>query len=168
VLLPDPVAAFAGASYTQRIDVSLGRAGGCVLLDAMTSGRPSFGERWAMDRLDLRTSVRREGRSVVVDALVLDAADGPLAARASKFDAFATLIAVGESVRPVSTAIATVPVAPPTEELAVAASPLPRFPEAGAIARVAAARPDRALAEIRRRLRNLPDIGAVDPWICRP
>ena len=43
LLLPDPVAAFAGARYTQRVDVELGADGACVLFDGYTSGRAAFG-----------------------------------------------------------------------------------------------------------------------------
>jgi urease accessory protein len=170
VVLPDPVAAFATARYTQRVDVELGRAGACVLLDGFTSGRAAFGERWAMGCLDLRTTVTHEGRPVVTDALRLDAADGALAERVGRYEAFSTLLAVGSGAKPVADAIAGEPVAPPDPDLVVAASPLPRTADLGlpgAALRVAATSPARALEVVRRRLRNLPDIGAVDPYIAR-
>src|SRR6185295_14627678 len=75
VLLPDPVAAFAGARYRQRVDVALRGAGACVLLDGFTSGRAAYGDRWAMDALDLRTTVTREGKTILRDALFLDRRD---------------------------------------------------------------------------------------------
>ena len=170
VLLPDPVAAFAGARYTQHVEVELGGSGACVLLDGFTSGRPAFGDRWAMTALDLRTTVRHEGRSVLVDALRFDADDGALAERAGRFDAFATLIAVGRGALPIASAIERDHVAPPTHDLVLASSPLPRAQALdlpGAILRVAASSPASALRAVRSRLRNLPDIDAVDPFASR-
>ena len=167
VLLPNPVAAFAGARYAQEVDVALGADGACVLLDGFTAGRAAFGDRWAMSALELRTTVTHEGRAVLTDALRLDAADGAIAERAGRFDAFATLVAVGRRVSPVVSAIQREAVAPPSRDLVVAASPLPRADALGlpgAIARVAASSSARAIAAVRSRLRNLPDIDAVDPF----
>lgn len=167
ILLPDPVAAFAGARYTQRVDVDLGAEGSCVVLDGFTSGRAAFGERWAMTSLDLRTTISREGRTLLSDALVFDAASGALADRTGTFDAFATLLAVGRGVDPIAQAILRETVAPPSPDLVVASSPLPRAFDAGlpgAIARIAASSPSKALVAVRSRIRNLPDIDAVDPF----
>lgn len=170
VLLPDPVSAFAGARYAQTIDVALGADGACVLLDGFTAGRPAFGDRWAMDALELRTSVTHAGRAVLTDALRFDGGDGAIAERAGRFEAFATLIAVGRAVSPVISAIQRAEVAPPSRDLVVAASPLPRahaLELPGAIARVAASSSARALAAVRSLLRDLPDIDAVDPFDSR-
>jgi urease accessory protein len=170
VFLPDPVAAFAQAHYRQRVDVALGKDGACVLLDGFTSGRAAYGERWAMTALDLRTTVTYDGRAVVTDALRFDASDGPIAQRGGRFDAFMTLLAVGRAVEPVAATIHRQAIAPPSEDLVVAASALPRAQSLGlpgAVARVAAATPERALAAVRARLRNLPDIDAVDPFVSR-
>jgi urease accessory protein len=170
VLLPDPVAAFAGARFRQRIDVVLGGEGSCVVLDGFTSGRPAFGERWAMERLDLRTTIQVGSDRLVTDALRFDVEDGALAERAGSFEAFATLIAVGERVRPVIEGIASAPLPPPDEQLVRAGSPLPRAAALGipgAVSRIAASSPSRAEAAVRALLRNLPEIGVVDPWVAR-
>jgi urease accessory protein len=170
VLLPDPVAAFADARYEQRVDVALGANGGCVLLDGYTSGRPAYGDCWAMKSLDLRTTISHEGRTLLADALRFDSADGPIAERVGRFDAFATLVAVGRGAGPVASSILREAPAPPRAVLAVAVSALPRAQASelpGAIVRVAADRPAAALAAIRYRLRNLPDIDAVDTFGCR-
>ncbi len=165
--LPDPVAAFGGSRYAQTVDVELGADGGCVLLDAFTSGRAAFGERWVMGGLDLRTRVRREDRLIVNDSLRLSAEDGPIAERTGPYDAFATLVAVGKVSEPVIGPMLRDRVAPPNEALTVATSPLPRASSAGfpgAILRVCASRPAGAMAAVRSRLRNLPEMGAVDPF----
>jgi urease accessory protein len=158
VLLPDPVAAFKDASYTQRVDVALEGGGACLLLDGVTSGRAAFGERWAMQALDLKTTITDDGRPVAVDALRLDQADGSIADRAASFDCFLTLIAVRAPLADDSPA-------PPSRDLAIATSPLLRTE--GRIVRIAASTPVAALATARSRLRNLPDIDVVDPFASR-
>lgn len=159
VLLPDPVAAFKDASYTQRIDLELAAGGSCLVLDGMTSGRAAFGERWVMRSLDLRTRIcDQAGRTLAVDALRFDQADGPIADRAGGFEAFLTLLAVRAPLD-------ASPPAPPTKDLAVATSPLARTD--GAIVRIAASSPAGAIAAARSRLRNLPDIDIVDPFASR-
>jgi len=197
VWLPDPVAAFKDASYTQSVDVELGPSGSCVLLDGFTSGRAAFGERWLMERLDLRTRITTaSGRVVVADALRLERSQKPprasktaaqnaaqtpdvshtpgvtwpsIAERMRGFDALATLIAVGQGVKPVVDALLGTPLPLPAPDLVVAVSPLPRSTAEvpGAIARVAASTPAHAMAAVRSRLRNLPEIDAVDPFTSR-
>ena len=165
VLLPDPVAAFKDASYTQRVDVELAGDGRCLLLDGFTSGRAAYGERWAMNRLDMRTTIRHgghggQGRRVLAnDALQLVPGSGA----PEHFDAFFTLLSVGC----LTTDLLETP-APPTRDLAIATSALGRaVGREGAIVRIAASSPAGALAAARHRLRNLPDIDVVDPFASR-
>ena len=119
-----------------------------------------------MERIDLRTTIRRGAEVVVDDALRLDRGDGSIGDRLATHEALLTLVAVGQGARPVAEAILREPFAPPTPDLFVAASPLPRDPD-GAILRVAASQPGRALEEVRRRLGNLPEMGVVDPFASR-
>lgn len=155
VALPDPVAPFAGADYEQRIDVALdGPQARCVLLDGVTSGRPAYGERWAFTRVDLRTTIHREGRVVLHDALRLDARDGSVARRMDRFESLLTLVGVGAPVRGSSE---TGP------DLTVAASSRNDV----TLTRIAATSPERAIAAARACLRNLPEMGAVDPFAAR-
>jgi urease accessory protein len=164
VLLPDPVACFARARFRQRVDITLHGEGSLVALDGFTSGRAAFGERWAFDAVDLATTVRdATGRVVVRDALRLDRADGPVELRVDRFEAFATVLAVGPRVASVAHGLLEPGVVTP--ELAAAPSPLPAVP--GAIVRIAATSPENALGEARRRLRNLHDIDVVDPFASR-
>lgn len=157
IALPDPVAPFGGASYTQRVDVALhGAEARCVVMDGFTSGRPAFGERWAFERIDLRTTIRRGQRVLLRDALRLDAKDGSVARRMARFDAMLTLVSA--SADPVSRAIAGSDEV--WRDLVVAAS----LRDDLAVARIAATSPERALAAARTRLRNLPEMGAVDPF----
>jgi urease accessory protein len=168
ILLPDPVSAFAGARYTQRIDIALAGTGSCVVLDGFTSGRAAFGERWLMNALDLKTTIRRDSSVLVADALRIEEDASELQALHA-FDAFATLLAVGERARPVLRAMLHDPISPPNAnlDLVVAASALPRARSDSAILRVAASSPALALSSVRSRLRNLPEIDAVDPFSSR-
>ena len=163
VVLPDPVACFAGASYEQRTEIELASEASCVVLDGITSGRPAYGERWAMERVALRTRIRRDGRRLLDDALVLDARDEPIARRMTGNDAWLTVTASGPRALPLRDALLD---PAPTRGAAVVAAPSPLGPD-GAIVRVAAPSPDAALADVRRRLRNLPDIDAVDTFGAR-
>lgn len=174
MLLPDPVSAFGGARYTQRVEIDLVGDGSCVILDGFTAGRPAFGERWQMHELDLRTTIRRvagapghesqvPGDVVVEDALRLDRAD---LRSLRRFEAVLTLTALGPRVQPIVTAIRTTEVRPPSEDLVVATSALPRAHD-GALTRIASSSPTEALGVARLRLRNLTEIGGVDPFTTR-
>lgn len=165
VLLPDPVACFRGSRYRQRVDITLHGEGSAVVLDGFTSGRAAFGERWAFDTLDLATTIHDggSGRVLVRDALRLDAADSPIASRLDRFEALATVLAVGPRVATVARSVLRPSIA--TRDLVAAPSPLPGA--AGGIARIAATSPSLALAEARERLRNLPEIDVVDPFCSR-
>jgi urease accessory protein len=160
VSLPDPVAPFAGADYEQRVDVVLeGERARCVLLDGVTSGRPAYGERWAFARVDLRTTVRRGARTIVHDALRLDARDGSIARRMDRFESLVTLASVG------APAVAEAIRGSDVIERDVVAATSVRADVA--IARIAATAPERAIAAARTRLRNLPEMDAVDPFASR-
>lgn len=164
VLLPDPVACFATARYEQRIDIALHGEGSAVVLDGFTSGRAAFGERWAFSSLAMTTTIRAGDRVLVRDPLHLDEADGPIAPRLDRFEAMATVMAVGPRVRPlIASILEPRPIA--TAELVAAPSRLASCE--GAVARIAATSPSGALLEARARLRNLPDIGVVDPFESR-
>lgn len=163
VLLPDPVACFADARYEQRVDVTLHGEGSAIVLDGFTSGRPAFGERWAMASIDMATTIRRGDRVIVRDAVHLDQGEGPVAARLDPFEAMTTILGVGPRVRPLLPTILSPPLV--RRDLVAAPSALP-FTDA-ALARIAASSPSLALEEARRRLRNLPDIDVVDPFLSR-
>lgn len=163
VVLPDPVACFAGASYEQLTEIELAEQASCVVLDGVTSGRPAYGERWAMDRIALRTRVRRGGQRILDDALVLDARDAAIAPRMLGYDAWLTVMASGPRALSLREALLD---GTTTRGAGVVAATSPLGHD-GAVVRVAGPGPDAALAEVRRRLRNLPDIDAVDTFGAR-
>lgn len=92
---PDPVVCFAGAAYRQRARVSLAEGATLVWVEVLAAGRVARGERWALARYRTELSVERGGREILRDGLLLDPAHGPIAARLGRFDALATLVAVG-------------------------------------------------------------------------
>ena len=169
VFLPDPVACFAKSRFRQRVDITLHGEGSAVTLDGFTSGRAAFGERWAFDAVDLATTVRGDDQRILVrDALRMDEADGSIATRADRFEAFATLLAIGPRVASVARGMLEPSVV--THEVVAAPSALPPRPlpgPGGAIVRIAGTTPENALHEARRRLRNLHDIDVVDPFASR-
>jgi urease accessory protein len=160
-MVPDPVVCFAGACYTQRINVSLAPGASLLLLDGYTSGRAGRGERWAFARLDSRSTVRRFGAGDIVDSTLLDPAHGAIAERMGRFGAVLTLLAVGPRFRPVAQAMLVARSAPSFECPAVAsASPLGD----GAVLRVAADRFETASCLLRPSFEALADILGDDPF----
>ncbi|KAJ2775076.1 hypothetical protein IWQ56_000291 [Coemansia nantahalensis] len=122
-VLPDPVTCFEDARYSQRQRVRLAAGASLVLLDWMTSGRMSRGERWCFARYFSVNAVCAEGgRLAIRDALLLD---DPRALRDADVDALAYLLALGPAaaaiadrfrrehrdarIRPARTAAATRP-----------------------------------------------------------
>ena len=170
VFLPDPVACFARSRFRQRVDITLHGEGSAVTLDGFTSGRAAFGERWAFDAVDLTTTVRDGDQRVLVrDALRLDRADGPIETRIDRFEALATVLAVGPRVVAGRTRAARRRASPRTRSSPLRA-PCPPAPTDPALA-PSSASPQRARrtrsTRPARRLRNLPDIDVVDPFASR-
>lgn len=96
VAWPDPIVCCAGASFDQHQRFELARGAGLISVDAWTAGRIAHGERWAFDRLALRTEVSLDGAAVLADALVVSAAHGDLAVRMGDAQALATIVLAGE------------------------------------------------------------------------
>lgn len=95
-VLPDPVTCFSDASYNQRQSITLQAASSSlVLLDWMTSGRMSRGERWQFAKYFSVNLVYGPGGIVVRDALLLQKADADFTRRLSDIDAFAYLLVLG-------------------------------------------------------------------------
>jgi urease accessory protein len=97
LLLPDPVACFAGASYTQTQTFALDPGGSLALLDWLTAGRAARGEAWAFARYR-STNTLSIGRALAAkDALRL--AGGPaLAPRLAPYACYATLALAGPAL----------------------------------------------------------------------
>lgn len=73
--IADPVVPFAGARWSQALDVHLD-GGSAVIVEGLTAGRIARGERWAFARFASRTRVFAPSLAVE-DALVLDPTHAP-------------------------------------------------------------------------------------------
>jgi urease accessory protein len=98
-VLPDPVVCFADADFTQSQRYDLSTDASLVLVDWMTSGRHAAGERWAFSRYESRTAIRRDGRPVLNDAVVLAASElDSVGGRMGRFDVLLTAVLAGPLV----------------------------------------------------------------------
>lgn len=164
MVMPDPVTCYAGSRYLQRQTVDLAHGASLVLLDWITSGRRARGERWAMGRYESRTDVTVGGRSVFADAVLLDQADGALAApwRMGRVDCMAMVVLIGPAVHSESIRLMEwVSEQPLTKgPMLFSASPLSE----GIVLRVAG--PDTETIErwLRARLFFIPHLLDDDPW----
>jgi len=167
LLLPDPVACFAGAAYRQHTQLELGEGASVACWDVLTAGRVACGERWAFRRYRASLTARREGRTLLDDALLLEPAHGPLAARLGPFDALATMLLAGPLVAEAAAQIrARIDAQPlsPGARLHAAASPI------GAdalLVRLAARSIEELLAAMRAHFAFLPSLLGDDPWARR-
>ncbi|KAJ2090396.1 hypothetical protein GGI09_006145, partial [Coemansia sp. S100] len=100
-LLPDPVTCFKDAMYNQRQSVTLhGPTASVVLLDWMTSGRMSRGERWAFAKYFSVNVIKTTSEKIIVrDALLLQ---DNFAKRMEPIDAFALILILGPAVADVA------------------------------------------------------------------
>jgi urease accessory protein len=161
-VLPDPVVCFADARYRQDIDIDLAPRASLVLLDGYTCGRSARGERWQFSRYAARTRVIRSGRPVLVDATVLDPAEGPIAPRMGRFDAILSLFVIGERFAGLREAILTETPAPESGGATLAAaSPIGAD---AAVLRVAATRFENASRVFRPSFRALARLLGDDPF----
>ncbi|MGA3120833.1 MAG: urease accessory protein UreD [Polyangiaceae bacterium] len=156
-ILPDPVVPFAGARYTQRIDVSLAANASLLLFDATSCGRAARGERWQFARLESRTEIMRADQPIFADATLLDPAHGSIAERMGPYEWVASLVAIGPRFADVRRAMLG-PLAPSTDDATTvwAASPLR---DDGVVVRVAADRFENASRVLR------PSFALLARWL---
>jgi urease accessory protein len=152
VVLPDPIVCFAGAQLEQSLTIRLGESASVVLVDAATAGRVAHGERWAFARYRSVLSVARGDRTLVHDAIELDPRHGPLADRLGRYDALATVIAIGPHA----------PLAPTTNgaDWVAATSPIAE----GTLVRAAATSVEQLHRGLRILLAGIPPLLGDDPF----
>lgn len=165
ILTPDPVQCFAGSSYEQRQHFSLNGGANLVLVDWMSAGRTARGERWNFQRYFSRNLIERDGKKLLVDALLLDADDGALEAkfRGGRFNCLATLALVGPQLSAHGTALLDWCAAQPIEPqagLVFAASPL----HEGALLRFAGVSVEEVGRAIHQRLGFVTELLNDDPF----
>jgi urease accessory protein len=157
VCAPDPVACFAGARYAQTARIVLDGDASIVWLEGVTCGRRAHGERWAFASYASRVVIERGGAAILRDAVVLDEAHGAIGDRLGRFDALATIAAIGPRAEPVAQALLA---GARTGDVLVAPSPI----AGGAIARVAARSVEAAQRAVRELLAPLTGSLGDDPF----
>jgi urease accessory protein len=169
VMVPDPVACFAGARYEQAVRIDLAASSTLVSVDAFTAGRSARGERWDFARYSARSVVTREGAPLFVDSILLDPEHGGLRARMGRFDAFATVVVVGPQAAPIrEAALAREPLvmdwsAPRrAAPLVIAASPLGQD---GAVVRIAGVSAETVTAAVRGGLQGISTSVPPGGWL---
>lgn len=165
VFAPDPVQAFAGSTYRQSQQFHLANGAGLVLLDWFTSGRAARGERWAFDHFQSRNDVFVDGQRIFVDSILLDLKNGDLASphRTGRFNCFATLLLIGDTLRESAAALLSAISSRPVERgasLICSASPV----ESGTVVRLAGEDVENVAREIKQHLYFLADFLGDDPW----
>jgi urease accessory protein len=166
VLAPDPVQCFAEASYEQKQSFHLAEGANLVLVDWLSAGRLSRGERWSFNRYVSRNEVFRGERRALLDAIDLDARTVSLTNRfgVGRFNCFATAVILGPMVNPFAqelvSRIASEPITP-GPSLLVSASPI----SDGALLRVAGMSIEEVGHALYKNLRFISTLLKDDPWL---
>ena len=165
IFAPDPVQCFANSSYEQRQHFTLMPTANLVLVDWMSAGRTARGERWNFQRYVSRNEITRDGQTLLLDALRLDADDGALDAkfRGGRFNCLATLALIGPQLAGHAHALLDWCAAQPIEPqagLVFAASPL----HEGALLRFAGTSVEEVGRAIHQRLGFVSDLLKDDPF----
>ncbi len=165
VLAPDPVQAFAGSSYSQRQEFRLQAGASLALVDWFTSGRTARGERWEFTRFQSRNDIFLGDERLLVDSLLLDAADGELSGshRMGRFNCLALVVLVGVAWREIAPRLLADIAAQPVARrapLVCSASPI----REGALLRIAGESVEDVGREIHRHLAFLCDVLGDDPF----
>ena len=98
--LPGELIPFRDAIYSARTEVVLAEASRFALIEVVTPGRLSMGERDAYRRLDLRLRIDVAGKPRLIERALLDPHEEPLSmvGRQGSFACSGFLVAVGYSV----------------------------------------------------------------------
>jgi urease accessory protein len=163
-VVPDPIVCFAGAHFSQEQRYDLRARANLVLVDWMSSGRHAIGERWAFRHYASRIDVRRAGKRILYDAVLLSDADGGISERLGRFDVCLTALVTGPDVAAAAAGIVDAASRLPVEKhapLVVSAWPLA---DQGALVRIAGQGVEQVGAALRERFRFLLDWLGDDFW----
>jgi urease accessory protein len=174
--LPDPVTCFAGATFRQHTEIELAETASVAIWEILNAGRAAYGkgERWAFNRYRSSLNIRRSGRALINDAVLLDPAHGKLSDRLGPFDALATIFLSGPllapSCRALAASIGAHPLAPGAPILS-AASPIGPGGSEGLLIRLASRSADTSMdqliATMRGHLAQVPELLGDNPWARR-
>ena len=164
VIWPDPVVCFAGSSYRHHQIIDVAAGGALVLVDGMTSGRRSSGERWRFTEYVTRTAIRYDGRLIMFDSIDLDGDDGDLTVRMGRFDVLCSATIVGPEFRQwverAKARVADLSIQRRDSYL-IAAAPLS---DVGCIVRIAGTSLEQVACILREHLSFVPSVLGDDPW----
>ena len=167
LVLPDPTVCFAGSTFEQAQIFELDDDGSVAVMEWVTAGRRAMGERWAFDRYASRLTVRRSARLLLADAIVLDAADGPLAERMSRFDCLCSIALIGPAFTAAAAGALTAVAALDLNiraDLLTSAAPFGDGPAAGCVIRLAGVSVEEVARAARGYLACVPGLLGDDPW----
>jgi urease accessory protein len=164
VVLPDPVVCFAGGDFSQQQRVDLQPRGSLVLVDWMTSGRHATGERWAFHHYSSRIDLRRAGRHILYDTLMLDDADGPIGERLGGFDVCLTAVVTGPLVADAAVSMVGALSAAAIDRRSDFVAAAWMLPDGGALLRMNGSSVEHVGAALRERLSFLGDLLGDDPF----
>ena len=99
--VPDPIACFADARYTQHQRFDITGDATLFVLDWFTSGRRARGEIWAFEHYSSRQQVFLDGRRIIEDAIRLDRSEGRIGSRfrGGRYHCQALLMLVGRKTQ---------------------------------------------------------------------
>src|SRR3954471_16798384 len=158
LLVPAPAACFGGARFEQRTGVDLAGGASLLLWDVLSAGR----DRWDFVRCSSAITIRREGKPLLDEAWLLDAAHGSLRERFGRFGAIGTLLLAGPLFDGAALREAVDAQAPRAgAPLLQSASPLGAD---ATVVRLAADRVELLLAALRAHLSPLRAFFGDDPW----
>jgi urease accessory protein len=156
-VLPDPIAPFAASRFAQSMTYELAPRGSLVVLDVLSCGRAAAGERWAFARFESRIRIPSAN---INDSLVLDANEVDVPAMMGRFDAIATVFAIGPGACAIADALMASASTPRAAGVVRAASPV----AGGVCLRAASPRLESLLAYVRDTLSPLRDQLGDDPF----
>jgi urease accessory protein len=163
-VLPDPVVCFAGAHFSQRQRYELDQRGSLVMVDWMTSGRHAAGERWKFHHYSSRIDIRRAGRRILYDTLLLDDADGSIGERLGVFEICLTAVVTGPLVSDAALSIVHSVSDLGVEKKSNLVTAAWMLPDGGAVLRMSGTSVEQIGAALRERLSFLGNLLGDDPW----
>ena len=163
-MVPDPIVCFARADFSQEQRYELTNNANLVAVDWMTSGRHASGERWVFTRYSSRLDVRRGGRRILYDGLLLEEETVSIAERLRGFEVYVTVVVTGPlvsaSARDLVHTASQLPVSTRPDMIESASS----LADGGAILRIAGVNLEQVAQILRDKLAFLHPLLGDDPW----
>jgi urease accessory protein len=95
IYMPEPLIPCAGAAYSQTMEIDAGDGATAVIGEMVTAGRVAHDERFAYRRLSFAALIRRQGRVIMRDRLLLEPGAGHLPVQLGAYTHLAGLTLIG-------------------------------------------------------------------------